>query len=189
MVTGVQTCALPIYNYKSAKVLLGFPIVLGIIGISSFFYHASATFVGQFFDFSSIYVLSAYLLFLAIYKRKIVATPTLIIGITLLTLFLCTILWFAPMLRIWLFAGQLLAYLILEFTQHKEIKKKIDYKPLYSALGVFVVAWGIWWLDILYIWNDTLTMHWINGHAVWHIFTAISIYFLYQFYQKQFTIK
>ncbi len=164
--------------------LYGFPIAYSFIGISSGFYHASSTFVGQFLDFTAIYVFVGYILFLAINKRNWIQTRTLAYMVACSVFLLSTIMWFVPFLRIWLFAiFQIIPFLWLEFTYNRnKNKQKRDVSKLKYAVLIFLVAWAFWWLDILLIWDYKSLQHIINGHAAWHVLTAVSLYFVAQFY-------
>jgi len=51
---------------------------------------------------------------------------------------------------------------------------------LLAAVGVLVVALGIWQLDITRVLCDP-DNHWITGHAVWHTLTAGSILLFFEF--------
>lgn len=177
---------------KNKTVLWGFVPVYAFMGVTSAFYHASATFVGQFFDFGSIYLFAAFILFLALDRLKIFETKKLLWVLSGVTLLMFVLLWFLPVLRIYLFAGQIVVFLWVELGLTKSEKLKVkneessNYKfvNLYLALGIFFLAWGFWWLDELYIWKDPATMHFVNGHTLWHVLTAVSLYFVYRFYTK-----
>ena len=187
--------ALELKQARNKTVLWGFVPVYMLLGLSSGFYHASNTFVGQFFDFGTMYIFVAFIIFLALNDLKIWKTSKLITFLSILTGLLIISLWFLPFLRIWFFAFQIIIFLIIELkykpnSKHQDKTIKKDFKNLYLALFWFFGAWGFWWLDKLYIWQDPVTMHYFNGHALWHILTAVSLYFVYRFYdQGSFTAK
>jgi hypothetical protein len=204
--------AVELKRAKNKTVLWGFVPVYLFMGFTSGFYHASATFVGQFFDFGSIYVFAAFILFLAIDRLSLFKTKNLLWVLSGITILMLMLLWFSPVLRIWLFAGQLVVFLWVELGQGKSSKFKVQSAEiggntssallpplvkerntpnhhlnvdLYYALGIFLLAWGFWWVDYLYIWKHPETMHFINGHAIWHILSAVSLYFVYRFYNRR----
>lgn len=199
--------AVELKRAKNKTVLWGFVPVYLFMGFTSGFYHASATFVGQFFDFGSIYLFAAFILFLAIDRLRIFETKKLLWVLSGVTFLMFVLLWFVPVLRIWLFAGQIAVFLWVELSLGKSEKLKVQsakiegntpsashpplftrgnikFNNLYYALGIFLLAWGFWWLDYLYIWKDEATMHFINGHALWHVLSAVSLYFVYRFYNQ-----
>jgi hypothetical protein len=160
------------------KTLYGFPITIFIIGLASFFYHASATFIGQFLDFDAIYVFTAYICFLAFSQKYENRLRLLIIALVVTVLIQSLLLWYIPSIRIVIFALELLGFLVVEFTNNQK-DNNIQY--LRSALAIFLVSWSIWLLDILHIWDYKPLQHILNGHAIWHIGTSISLYFVYRF--------
>jgi hypothetical protein len=202
--------AVELKRAKNKTVLWGFVPVYLFMGFTSGFYHASATFVGQFFDFGSIYLFAAFIVFLAIDRLKIFETKKLLWALSGVTILMFVLLWFVPILRIWLFAVKIVVFLWVELGLAKSKKPtfgrprlsegsgqsittpKTTSSPLergtfgylYYALGIFLLAWGFWWLDYLYIWKDEATMHFINGHAIWHVLSAVSLYFVYRFYNQ-----
>lgn len=116
---------------------------------------------------------------LALSKRDI-SQKRIIIGVSVLAVLLLCLLWFSTALRIWIFAVEILVFLALEFSSPIKAKSFVN---LYRALAIFAVAWGIWWLDLLRIWDYKPLQHVVNGHAIWHVLTAVSLYFLYKFYR------
>jgi len=172
-----------LYRLQSKSVLWGFVPISVSIGVFSGFYHASYSFVGQFLDFASMYLLSGYMLFLSLDRYKLFKTKSLLLGISFVTFLLLIALWYMPNLRIWLFAAQIILFLWFEFRFLKNSPNRTAYfKFLYFALLTFLVSWGFWWLDYLLIWKDINTMHWINGHAIWHIGSSLALYFIYKYF-------
>lgn len=158
-----------------------------ILGFMSFFYHASGTFVGEVLDFSSMFLLSSYCLSSNICRYKNWSYKDLkIISISLVAVSAALLIVFEK-IGVELFGAQLIAVLILEFLIYKKFKSPTLYKNLGFFIISFIVAYGIWQLDHKHIvcYPD---FHWINGHAIWHVLTAIGIYFVYQFY-SQFRMK
>lgn len=163
------------------KDLYLFPLSFIIIGLSSGFYHATATFVGQFFDFFSIYILGSVLLYFAI-KHFIKSKFWLIVGLSIFTILLGFILWFLPFLRIIIAIIELFALIYLG---RKNWSKHVNTKPFKTALLVFVGSFIVWNLDLFYIWNIDTVEHFINGHALWHILNSISLYFAFRYYLER----
>lgn len=163
------------------RIMWGFPITSALIGLTSGFYHASATFIGQFFDFAAIYVFGAYLIYLALNRRNI-RQKYLLTGLGVMIVILLLTLWFLPFLRIYIAFGMLFVLLYVEFTNKV---KPATYRNLYIGLSVFALAYGIWLLDQRYIWDIDHVEHFINGHAIWHVLTAVSIYFGYKHYSQE----
>jgi len=115
---------------NNKTLLWGFVPIFIFMGLASGFYHATATFVGQFFDFGSIYLFAAFILFLSLVKLKIWSPRITLILISLITLSLFILLWFVPVLRIWLFATEIIVFLIVEYRIHKieKLQSKTKFK-------------------------------------------------------------
>jgi Ceramidase len=163
-----------------SKLLYLFPFVYVLIGFTSGFYHASATFVGQFFDFFSIYMLGSVLIYFAAKRSLNISTKLLTFILIFLTFGLGFVLWYAPFLRIFIAFGELFLLLYLEYKNRKLYHT--TYTHFATALRVFLVAFGIWMLDETMIWDIDWLEHYINGHAIWHILTAVSLWFVFKHY-------
>jgi Ceramidase len=176
----VAICALYLLRKTKIKPLYLFPFTFAIIGLSSAFYHASATFVGQFFDFFSIYILGSTLLYFAALPFIKTRQSGLLILLAFLTITLGFTLWFAPYLRIVIAFSELFFLIYLEYLNRKNTS---EYRWLFTrALQVFILAFGVWLLDLNYIWDIDWLEHYINGHAVWHVLTAVSMWYVFRYY-------
>ncbi len=154
-----------------------------VLGIMSAFYHASGTFIGEVLDFSSMFLLSSFCLSSSLsrfygwdYKSlRIVSVATVAVSACLLVLF--------QSIGVELFATQLFATLIFEFLIYRKKEIQTVYKPLVSFIVCFSLAYIVWQLDHKHIvcYPD---FHWINGHAIWHILTAVGIYFIFKYYSQ-----
>lgn len=165
-----------------------------IMGLASFFYHASYTFFGQLLDLGSMFLFSSYLLVFNLRRLSghILSGKTLLLIYVLLNAISIICVYFIRTVHdfnigIPIFTLQIIAVLLVEFFIRK---KSINYRLTYLliALAALAVGWGIWLLDYMKIWCNNATFHWINGHALWHIISAISLIFVYKFYY-QFSIK
>jgi hypothetical protein len=165
-----------------------------IMGLTSFLYHASYTFFGQLLDLGSMFLFSSYLLVFNIRRLcgHILSGKTLLFSYVILNAVSIACVYFIRTIHgfnigIPIFALQIIAVLVVEFFIRK---KSVNYRliNLVIALAILVLGWGIWLLDYMKIWCDNATFHWINGHAMWHIISAISLIFVYKFY-RQFSPK
>jgi hypothetical protein len=162
-----------------------------LVGIFSFFYHASFTFIGQFLDLGSMYLLSSYLIILNLrrFNRQSFTTKKLIcIFLLLLSASLLATYFIRPTnnfsIGYPIFALHVLAILILEWRVYK--RRVVDYKihNLLITFAIFISAFVVLILDLLKIWCDPSTFHLINDHALWHILNSISFLFIYFFYRQ-----
>lgn len=150
------------------------------IGVGSFFFHSSGTFVGELVDQAGMYLLSALLLVEALAgprgwseARRTGTYAALVGASTLLNLVVRPI-------GIPLFALQLAAGLALQVRLGLATREP-RYRLFAVALGTFALSFGIWALDISRVLCDP-DRHWLSGHAVWHGLNAICVERLGRFY-------
>ena len=158
------------------------PIAI-LVGLSSFFYHMSFTFVGQFFDLSSMFMFAILLIKMNLrrmgwLKRKD-QTPFFIIMMLISMVPLWVI---RGKIGIYIFGVELTIALCLEMI----IKRKnptINYSYFYKTLACFGMAYLFWTLDFKRLWCDPEN-HWLQGHALWHIINAFCFYYIAKFYDQ-----
>ena len=151
-----------------------------LIGLGSFFFHASGTFAGEMVDQMGMYVLSCLILANAAAEARGLSErqtgalwAALVGGSTLLNLVVRPV-------GIPLFAVQLIAGLGWQLRLGGRPAPE-RYRDLHLGLGIFLVSFGIWVTDISGAVCDP-DLHWISGHAVWHVLNAVSVVFLGRFY-------
>jgi len=160
-------------------------IVSIIIGVGSAFYHASLTFIGQFFDVFGMFLLAAFMLVYAferIWKLRLMTTISLYLT---LNLFLSWLQIAIPDTRRYVFAIVLVVALLFEYYFRLKTKPNIETRWLNIGIGLLAVAYLIWILDNtrLVCFENSL----IQGHAMWHILGAVSVLFLHRYYASEVT--
>ena len=172
---------------RPSRFPLVYSVIIGIssliIGIGSAFYHASLTFIGQFFDVFGMFLLAAFLLVYAL-ERIWNLRLTTTIGLYLaLNLFLTWLQIAIPETRRYAFAVVLILALIVEHYYRVQAHPQIEIRWLRLGIGLLTVAYIIWILD------NTRTVCFehslLQGHAIWHILGAISVLFLHRYYQSE----
>lgn len=174
-----------LYHYRDLATrhvrLLGYYSI--VLGFMSGLYHASGTFFGEHLDFSSMFLLSSFF-FAAnssrmwkwnLRKFRSVALVILVLSMGLLAQF--------KQLGIAIFSIQIYASMGLEGYMWWKKREKIQYRSLLGAYAFLGVAYAIWWLDKLKIVCDP-DLHYISGHAVWHVLTACSVVAVARFYSQ-----
>lgn len=161
--------------------ILSFALVF--IGVGSAFYHASMTFWGQFFDVGSMYLLASFMLVYAWLRLFNLPIHLSTILYLLMNSVLLVLLYFFPETRRGAFATVLILGIGFELyyaTVHKPAIK--GYWFNYGLL-LFAIAYAIWTLDnnLVLCVADSL----LQGHAVWHIFGAVSSGMLYLYYASE----
>jgi len=154
-----------------------------IIGVGSAFYHASLTFIGQFFDVFGMFLLAAFALVYAwerIWDLRLTTTLSLYLA---LNLFLSWLQIAIPDTRRYAFAIVLVVALMFEYYFRLKAKPSIEVKWLSIGIGLLTLAYMIWILDNtrLVCFENSL----LQGHAAWHILGAVSGLFLYRYYVSE----
>ena len=163
------------------SVVMGLSIIT--IGVGSAFYHASLTFIGQFFDVFGMFLLAAFMLVYAwerIWNLRLTTTLGLYLAINL---FLSWLQIAIPDTRRYVFAIVLIVALLFEYYLRLKAKPQIEARWLSFGIGLLAGAYMIWILD------NTRTVCFeyslIQGHAVWHILGAVSVLFLHRYYMSE----
>lgn len=152
------------------------------LGIGSFFYHATMTFLGMWFDVFFMYAYILFLILFLFYKANVLnKIQSIYIYIFLLTIsgiFLLE----SPVYRRFLF-GFYVILIIIVFFQIKKIKI-IKPKYFYISLILFIISYTIWILDFYLIFCNKDSL--IQGHGIWHTINSIVMYTLYLFFKENF---
>ena len=172
---------------KGNRFSVGYSILMAlasiIVGVGSAFYHASLTFIGQFFDVFGMFLLAAFMLVYAwerIWKLRISTTLGLFLT---LNIFLSWLQITIPDTRRYAFAIVLIIALVFEYYFRIKDKPQINVRLLQIGISLLAGAYIIWILD------NTRTICFerslLQGHAIWHILGAISVWFLYRYYASE----
>jgi Ceramidase len=157
-----------------------------VLGMMSFAFHASATRMGEVLDVSSMYLLPAlsFAVSFAILNQR---------GMSVRFALLPVAIWLAATITMLvfhndgtnLFTG--LSLLAVGADAYLLLRAKGEHRFRYLGLSIAAVltGYGIWWLDKLGIWCNPHN-HIVNGHAVWHCMTALSIAFHYLHIEAKF---
>jgi len=165
----------------------GYSTIMGIacliIGIGSAFYHASLTFIGQFFDVFGMFLLATFMLVYSIERIYNLRLTTTIMLFLLFNIFLSGLQIAIPDTRRYAFAVVLILALAFEYYFRLKKKPQIEVRWLWIGTGLLSGAYIIWILDNtrLMCFENSL----FQGHAVWHILGAIAVLFLHRYYVSE----
>ena len=151
-----------------------------LTGVGSFYYHASFTLMGQWFDMMGMYFS---ITFFTIYNidRLHGIKPFKFISLYLATnLLLCFLLTSVPEVRRYLFAAFVLLFLASIFYTQNKLKTRIKAKYLLWSMLSFSLGFALWILDIKKIICAPNSLWQL--HSIWHILTAMSGLFIYLYY-------
>jgi ceramidase len=162
--------------------LLGATMIF--IGVSSFFYHATLSFLGQFLDIFSMYTFGLLLLFGALYRAARLRGSYALAGFIAASIVFGLIQFAYPDARRILFAALLVPGIILELTPwitgYSPRSRRVG--AIYWALGVMLVAYGIWLLDQTPAFCQPGSL--VQGHAIWHMLGAVSAFLVFIHYRR-----
>ena len=162
--------------------LLG--VTMLFLGVSSFFYHATLSFLGQFLDIFSMYTFGLLLFFGALYRAGHLRGKYALAGFVVASVVFGLLQFAYPDARRILFAGLLVPGIILELTPwvtaHSPLSRRV--LAIYAGLTVMIVAYSIWTLDQTPAFCQPGSL--LQGHAIWHVLTAIAAFLVFIHYRR-----
>ncbi len=160
------------------------PIAISI-GLSSFAYHALYTPAMHFFDLFSMFLFSTLIFVFNLVRARIIPRKLQMpLWSTMVTISGLALMWSLQIGRT-IFGLGITLSLLCEIYLAKQ-RNHSQYRDFLIALSLFAIAFVIWNLDLHKIVCDPHN-HFLQGHAIWHILTALSLIFVTRFY-RQFTI-
>ncbi len=171
---------------KSATYLKDFGWGIFFVGACSFVYHATNNFMTQFLDFVGMFILSSLVISLNIQRLKNKRVTHYREGFWMFMFINTCLFWFFYLEDIAIqkmFMLNIVAMIILEITSL--IKEKFISQSLNLLLGVvfIVIAQVFSILDLKRIWCEPANMF-LHGHALWHVFGGVSMFFLFLHFRK-----
>eukprot|EP00389_Voromonas_pontica_P005111 GDKH01007637.1.p1 GENE.GDKH01007637.1~~GDKH01007637.1.p1 ORF type:complete len:178 (-),score=8.10 GDKH01007637.1:155-688(-) len=146
------------------------------------FYHASLTFVGQWCDNLGMYLILGWSLAYCLVRAGWAEHMGMLVAYVLCGGSFAAVAWLAPDSRRYLFAAEILLYLVFEIALSCTVEKGFSktFRYLGWSVVMLLTALGLWVLDlerILLCRPDCA----FQLHAVWHALTAAASYgvFLY----------
>jgi dihydroceramidase len=172
---------------KASRLSFGCSALMGtasiIVGIGSAFYHASLTFSGQFFDVFGMFLLAVFMLTYACERIWTLRLTTSLSLFLTINIFFGWLQFAVPDTRRYVFAIALIVALFLEAYYRRNVKPQITVRWLRLGIGLMAVAYIIWILDNTRIicFEESL----LQGHALWHLLGALSVFFLHRYYVSE----
>ena len=168
---------------KERVLALAFGITLIYIGMSSFFYHGTLSFFGQFLDVFSMYVFAILLFIGALMRRNQIKLTQAVLLFIVLNIIFGLLQYYVPDSRRLVFGLLLLPGLLLEqqprTTGSRWFSKRVRF--FYVGVGLLTAAYIFWILDQSNIFCFPASF--VQGHAIWHIFTAVGAYMVILHYK------
>ncbi len=157
--------------------------VVALIGLGSFWNHAALSRAGGTADVEGMFLLVSFLSLYALHRLVGLSRTWLISLLVLANIPLTYIASLPGPITDYVFALLVVAVIGLELLV--QLSHRYQAKNSYFWLGFFVlaIAFGVWQLDIRGIWCNPNSL--IQGHALWHILTAIVPGILYLYYSSE----
>jgi len=166
----------------SPTLTLLYGIAIVVIGLGSWFYHASLTFIGQAFDVQGMYLLITFALIYSASRLISITTATFVMAFCCGNLFLLLVQLSQPGIRRYLFAALVLATLLLEYRRWRSQGHLDNRRYLIAALLLLLIGFSIWLLDMAHLWTSPYSL--LQGHAIWHVLSALAAGSLYLHYRN-----
>jgi hypothetical protein len=164
-----------------------YPIIYGavtiLIGLGSTLYHSSLAFVWQTVDVTSIYLLASFMLLYNVSRMRRMRGGVFVGGYLLANLVMgyAAIRW--PATRRYIVVLLILAVLACEIVVCKKRRPRPD-KRFFAAACISLGLAGVSWiLDITRVICSPDS--WLQAHALWHVFMAMTIGFVYFYYRSE----
>jgi hypothetical protein len=182
----LESSAEPINPMRKSRFYpLVYATAVMLIGLGSLFFHASLTFVGQWFDVMGMYMQITFVLLYSLARWRGLSGRGFALAYLSFSILLGVGLVMVPQFRREIFAALVLAGLTCEFVYLFQRRPTIRKGYLWAALASFGIAYFIWYLDNSGIWCSPLS--WLQGHALWHILSAIAAGLIYLYYRSEMT--
>jgi hypothetical protein len=180
--------AMGVYLLRRARIdgrtplsLVGVTSIL--VGLGSFLFHMSGTFVGEFADLSAMFLIGA--LMVTMEARRFVAMNRRQVTTTFFALSIGAMLLLAVFRKIGIaLFGVQVALVYASNIFWKMRGQAVSHRYAWRLGGTFALALGIWVLDLTGV-VCAPQNHVFTGHSLWHVLTAVCLYFFYR-HQEQF---
>ena len=174
----------PVLGTPERRLIPILAVVIILIGASSFIYHSTLSFFGQFLDIFSMYTLGILLLIGALYRSERLGPRTALTLFIVLNVSMAVVQYLVPDARRILFAVLLLPGIVLELmpfvTGYGPRLPQVRF--VYVGIATMIVAYIIWTLDQTTFFCSAHSR--IQGHALWHLLGAIAAVMIVAHYQR-----
>lgn len=159
-----------------------FGLAVMAVGSGSWFYHASLTRIGEWFDLVGVYLLLSLMLLVNAHRLRPLRPVTLAalyVGINALGGLQMV---FANALQQMVFVGLLGGALLLEIAVWLRRRPRMQFGWLIAALATFALAAATWLADARLPCDPASLFQW---HGLWHALTATAAGFVFLYYRSE----
>ncbi|MEK7447442.1 MAG: ceramidase domain-containing protein [Patescibacteria group bacterium] len=167
---------------KQNKIYLPFAVLALTVGTASMLYDVKPLYLTQLLDLLAMLVIASLMIFLNfsnLYKLSI--KKCILIATAMITLGMFFVLIFQGHAGNFVFGFFIAVAIVSEYLVYQRKLHK-EYKYWIAALIIFLIGFAVWLPDGTKTYCNPIAL--LNGRAVFHYLTAISIYLLAVFYSK-----
>ena len=168
----------PLRDDRAYRVAFG--AMAASVGLGSWLYHASMTFVGQWFDVMAMYLLPTFLIAYNFVRLGKLKTGGFLGAWLAINAALGWMLVAAPAARRPVFGALIGLLIVSEIVTTRVRPERLDKRLMAAAAGALGMAFLIWNLDLRGIVCAPHSL--VQGHAFWHLLCALSTWLLYRYY-------
>lgn len=176
-----------------SKSLRSFSNISFWVGVTSFAFHATYAYATQIFDYLGIYLFVGLLILLNLIRIGVIQKEKLFVylftGVAGLTIVTAVLAKLGAMIQYFVVVLLLLVFITEYFAQKKFIQNNSTSRStpsnldFYLMTALIVVAVSFSWVDLKRISCDP-TDHIFQGHAMWHIVSALAMFTSYFHYRR-----
>lgn len=160
-----------------------FGITAIFVGLGSVLLHATLTLWGQFFDVMGMYLVSGFMAVSALARwRNLTARQAVLLYLVVVG-GLLAVLYALPEVRRWLFAVVLIFAIAVEMGFARPLRSGVQTRYYIAGIIAKAVAFTIWNLDQHGALCAPTSL--IQGHALWHLLGATSLWCTFLYYRSE----
>ena len=156
-----------------------YAFVMMAMGVGSFLFHSTVTFVGQWIDVMTMYFSTLFYIGYLLWRKYNWQKKKFFLFYFVSNVILGLTIYYTPATRRYLFGITIAITAFLTLYVRNSVSMKTQMKFLWISLAALGVAFISWNLDRTKIVCDPT--YWINGHAIWHLLCAASAYYYYRY--------
>ena len=166
------------------KIFILFGLASIAVGIGSFIYHAGFTFLGMELDDDTMYLIGSFMLFWGLAHIQTINVKRFLFLYLSLNTGLELLIYFFPVVRGFLFGLLVLGSILIDRLIIKSQRTTSQIKYLVWGVGLFTLGYLVWIPDytkLICVPNSI-----IQGHAIWHVLTAIAILMIFFYMDSEY---
>lgn len=157
-----------------------FFIAMFLVGFGSTFFHMSLTFIGQWVDVMGMYFITLFFILYNFRRMDLIQNWHFLVLYFGINSILGFVIYYYPESRRWLFGMFLILALVTTLYANIRTYSTTRFKYFLFSLGSIIIAQVGWNIDRMKIVCDPYAL--FNGHVVWHLFCAVSGYYLFKYF-------